>query len=147
VDITCDSDGKIDHFIDRQEISDTLSLHNLRPGESYFVGMFMTGAYQDIMGDMHNLFGRVNEVHVFVDDEDPEDFYIEEVIPGDTVEHVLSQVQYEPKELARKVKNAIDAKIREGVLKPKEGVGLVDFYEAIMRDYTYLTYISTPNDS
>jgi arginine decarboxylase len=96
---------------------------------------------------MHNLFGRVNEVHVFVDDEDPEDFYIEEVIPGDTVEHVLSQVQYEPKELARKVKNAIDAKIREGVLKPKEGVGLVDFYEAIMRDYTYLTYISTPNDS
>src|SRR5258708_40287240 len=98
--------------------------------------MFMTGAYQDIMGDMHNLFGRVNEVHVFVDDEDPEDFYLEEVIPGDTIEEVLSRVQYEPKELAHKVKNTIDQKVREGVLKPKEGVGLVDLYEAVMKDYT-----------
>ncbi len=147
VDITCDSDGKVEHFIDKQEISDTISLHTLKPGEPYFVGMFMTGAYQDIMGDMHNLFGRVNEVHVFVDDEDPEDFYIEEVIPGDTIQDVLAQVQYEPKELARKLKNAVDSKIREGALKPKEGVRLVDFYESVMRDYTYLSYISTPSES
>jgi len=96
VDITCDSDGKIDRFIEKQEVGDTISLHSLRPGEPYYVGMFMTGAYQDIMGDMHNLFGRVNEVHVFADDEDPEDFYVEEVIPGDTIESVLVQVQYEP---------------------------------------------------
>lgn len=142
VDITCDSDGKIDQFVERQEIGDTLMLHDIKPGETYFVGMFMTGAYQDIMGDMHNLFGRVNEVHVFVDDEDPEDFYLEEVIPGDTVEQVLSRVQYEPKELARKVKNAIDQKVRDGILKPKEGVSLIDFYEATMRDYTYLSHLS-----
>ncbi len=145
VDITCDSDGKIDRFIEKADVGDTISLHSLIPGEPYYVGMFMTGAYQDIMGDIHNLFGRVNEVHVFVDDEDPEDFYLEEVIPGDTVEKVLSNVQYEPKELARKVRAALDQKVREGALKPKEGVGLTDFYESVMRDYTYLTYIS-PHD-
>src|SRR5512133_2037913 len=77
VDITCDSDGKIDRFIENEGVDETLSLHALKPDEPYYLGMFMTGAYQDIMGDMHNLFGRVNEIHVFVDDEDPEDFYIE----------------------------------------------------------------------
>src|SRR5258708_19912515 len=90
--------------------------------------MFMTGAYQDIMGDMHNLFGSVNEVHVFVDDEDPEDFYVEEVIPGDTIEKVLTQVQYEPRELARRVKYALDQKVREVALNPKEAPSPVDFY-------------------
>lgn len=142
VDITCDSDGKVDRFIEKQDVGDTISLHTLRPGEPYYVGMFMTGAYQDIMGDMHNLFGRVHEVHVFVDDEDPEDFYVEEVIPGDTIENVLVQVQYEPRELARRVKMAFDQKVRDGVLKPKEGVSLVEFYSSIMHDYTYLSHSS-----
>src|SRR5512140_176135 len=109
VDITCDSDGKIDRFIENDGVDETLSLHARREGEPYYLGMFMTGAYQDIMGDMHNLFGRVNEIHVFVDDEDPEDFYIEEVIPGDTIEKVLSRVQYEPAELFRRVKASLDA--------------------------------------
>ncbi len=139
VDITCDSDGKIDRFIEGDGVDETLSLHPLRPGEPYYLGMFLTGAYQDIMGDMHNLFGRVNEVHVFVDDEDPEDFYIEEVIPGDTVEKVLSRVQYEPADLARRVKQALDQKVKEGSIRPKEGVQLADFYESVMRGYTYLS--------
>ncbi len=138
VDITCDSDGKIDRFIENDGVDETLSLHALSSGDPYYLGMFMTGAYQDIMGDMHNLFGRVNEIHVFVDDEDPEDFYIEEVIPGDTVEKVLSRVQYEPAELFRRVKGAIDQKVKEGAIRPKEGVGLADFYEAVMKGYTYL---------
>jgi arginine decarboxylase len=138
VDITCDSDGKIDRFIEGDGVDETLSLHPLRSGDPYYLGMFMTGAYQDIMGDMHNLFGRVNEIHVFVDDEDPEDFYIEEVIPGDTVEKVLSRVQYEPADLFRRVKTALDAKVKEGAIRPKEGVGLQDFYEAVMKGYTYL---------
>jgi len=138
VDITCDSDGKIDRFIENDGIDETLSLHPLEPGEPYYLGMFMTGAYQDIMGDMHNLFGRVNEIHVFVDDEDPEDFYIEEVIPGDTVEKVLSRVQYEPAELFRRVKGALDQMVKEGAIRPKEGVGLSDFYESVMKGYTYL---------
>jgi len=138
VDITCDSDGKIDRFIENDGVDETLALHTLKPGEPYYLGMFMTGAYQDIMGDMHNLFGRVNEIHVFVDDEDPEDFYIEEVIPGDTIEKVLSRVQYEPAELFRRVKASLDAKVKEGAIRPKEGVGLADFYEAVMKGYTYL---------
>jgi arginine decarboxylase len=138
VDITCDSDGKIDRFIENDGVDETLSLHALA-GEPYYLGMFMTGAYQDIMGDMHNLFGRVNEIHVFVDDEDPEDFYIEEVIPGDTIGKVLSRVQYEPAELFRRVKGALDQKVKEGAIRPKEGVGLADFYEAVMKGYTYLS--------
>ncbi len=138
VDITCDSDGKIDTFIENETVDETIALHPLVPGEPYYLGMFLTGAYQDIMGDMHNLFGRVHEVHVFVDDDDPEDYYIEEVIPGDTMERVLQRVQYEPSDLERRIKNALDAKVREGQVKPKESVQLTDFYEQAMRGYTYL---------
>jgi arginine decarboxylase len=138
VDITCDSDGKIDSFIEGETVDETIALHPLRPGEPYYLGMFLTGAYQDIMGDMHNLFGRVHEVHVFVDDDDPEDYYIEEVIPGDTMERVLARVQYEPSDLAKRVKQALDGKVREGQVKPKESVQLTDFYEQAMRGYTYL---------
>jgi len=138
VDITCDSDGKIDRFIEAETVDETIALHQLIPGEPYYIGLFLTGAYQDIMGDMHNLFGRVNEVHVFADDDDPEDYYIEEVIAGDTIEKVLSRVQYEPTDLAKRVKVALEQKIREGTVKPKEGVALTDFYEQAMRGYTYL---------
>jgi arginine decarboxylase len=138
VDVTCDSDGKIDRFIEGDGVDETLSLHALRPGEPYFLGMFLTGAYQDILADMHNLFGRVNEIHVFADDEDPEDFYIEEYIPGDTIQQVLSRVQYEPSDLCRRVKGALDQRIKEGALRPKDGVSLADFYDEVMRGYTYL---------
>jgi arginine decarboxylase len=138
VDITCDSDGKIDAFIEGETVDETIALHPLRPGHPYYLGMFLTGAYQDIMGDMHNLFGRVHEVHVFVDDDDPEDYYIEEVIPGDTMERVLARVQYEPSDLAKRIKQALDGKVREGQVKPKESVLLTDFYEQAMRGYTYL---------
>jgi arginine decarboxylase len=138
VDITCDSDGKVDSFIEGEGVDETIALHPLRAGESYYLGMFLTGAYQDIMGDMHNLFGRVHEVHVFVDDDDPEDYYIEEVIPGDTLERVLTRVQYEPTDLAKRIKQALDGKVREGQVKPKESVQLTDFYEQAMRGYTYL---------
>jgi arginine decarboxylase len=139
VDITCDSDGKIDRFIEGEAgVDETLALHPLRPGEPYYLGMFLTGAYQDIMGDLHNLFGRVNEVHVFVDDDDPEDFYLEEIIPGDTIEQVLKQLLYEPSDLARRVKAALEARVKEGSIRPKEGVLLADFYEQVMKGYTYL---------
>lgn len=146
VDITCDSDGEIDRFIDVVDVKDTLSLHQLNEGEPYFIGMFLLGGYQDIMGDMHNLFGRVNEVHVFCDDEDPEDYYLEEVIPGDTVKDVLSRVQYSPSELVKSVKTAIDQQIRKGTIKPKDGVNLIDFYEETMYGYTYLRATPPPGN-
>ncbi|HVM44586.1 MAG TPA: biosynthetic arginine decarboxylase, partial [Candidatus Thermoplasmatota archaeon] len=138
VDITCDSDGKIDEFIGVDASNKTVRLHTLRPNEPYFIGMFLTGAYQDIMGDMHNLFGRTNEVHVFVDDEDPEDFYIETVIRGDIVSDVLQRVQYEPREVLKRVKAVIDQRVKDQQLKPKEGVAMLDFLEATLTGYTYL---------
>jgi arginine decarboxylase len=142
VDITCDSDGKVDEFVGPEESVPTVRLHNIRGTEPYFIGMFLTGAYQDIMGDMHNLFGRTNEVHVFVDDEDPEDFYLETVIPGEIISDVLSRVQYEPRELLKRVKANIDQKVKEQAMKPKEGVALVEFLESTLRGYTYLLPMS-----
>ncbi|MBI3542306.1 MAG: biosynthetic arginine decarboxylase, partial [Deltaproteobacteria bacterium] len=108
VDITCDSDGKVDKFIDLKDVRDTLPLHAMN-GQPYYLGMFLMGAYQDIMGDVHNLFGRVNEVHVFEDAEEPGGYYIEETIQGHTVGGILSTIQYNPAELAKLVKLSIDA--------------------------------------
>lgn len=138
VDITCDSDGKIDQFIQDQQITNVLPLHPLCEEEDYYIGLFLTGAYQDVMGDMHNLFGRLNEVHIFSDDDDPEDFYIEEVVPGSSVENVLSIMQYNPHSMAQQVKRDIDKHIAKGQIKPREGVKWVDFYEDCLKGYTYL---------
>lgn len=137
-DITCDSDGKINKFFGRYGQTSALPVHPLVNDEPYYIGIFLTGAYQDIMGDMHNLFGRLNEIHVFCDDDDPEDFYIEEVVHGHKVSDVLSIVQYLPAELARALKTSIDREIRSGKIRPREGVKLTDFYESCLYDYTYL---------
>ena len=138
VDITCDSDGKISKFIDVKDVRDTLPLHELRPGEPYYIGIFMVGAYQDIMGDLHNLFGRSNEVHCFLDPTEPNGYYIEEVIPGSTVAQVLGDVQYYETELVKSMKEQVEKAVKEGRLKPSEGVRLLDDYEAGMKEYTYL---------
>jgi arginine decarboxylase len=140
VDITCDSDGKINHFIAQSGFDQSLLLHNLNPDEDYFIGLFLTGAYQDVMGDMHNLFGRLNEVHIYCDDDDPADFYIEEVIKGNSAEKVLETMQYNPDMMARYVKKEIDRQIQRGNIQPREGVRLVDFYEECLAGYTYLKF-------
>lgn len=140
VDITCDSDGKVNKFIDLRDIKDTLPLHQLKGAqqEPYFLGFFLMGAYQDIMGDLHNLFGRVNEVHVFLDETEPGGYYIEEVIKGNNIAGVLSWIQYSATDLEKRVKEQIDAKVREGIIKPKEGVDLQNFYERVLHGYTYV---------
>jgi arginine decarboxylase len=138
VDITCDSDGKVNKFIDLRDIKDTLQLHSLRDSEPYYLGFFLMGAYQDIMGDLHNLFGRVNEVHVFLDETEPGGYYIEEVIKGNNISGVLSWIQYSATDLEKKVKEQIDIKVREGVVKPREGVELQNFYEEVLHGYTYV---------
>src|SRR3954470_10152316 len=140
VDITCDSDGKVNKFIDLRDIKDTLPLHALKNGEGYYLGFFLMGAYQDIMGDLHNLFGRVNEVHVFLDDTEPGGYYIEEVIKGNNISGVLSWIQYSATDLEKKVKEQIDAKVREGSVKPREGVDMQNFYEEVLYGYTYVDY-------
>ena len=137
VDITCDSDGKIKHYLDSGEIRKTLPLHSIEKDEEYYIGIFLTGAYQDVMGDMHNLFGRPNEVHVFQYD-DSTGFYFDEVIRGQSTGAVLSSMQYSCEHLAHTMKKRIDKMIKSGSLGPREGVKLADFYEEGLKSYTYL---------
>ena len=142
VDITCDSDGQINKFIDLRDVRDTLPLHKLRTNgngqEPYYLGFFLMGAYQDIMGDLHNLFGRVNEVHVFLDPDEPSGYYVEEIIEGTTIVQALGAVQYDENELKRLMKVQIDEAIKSDRLKPSEGMRLLDEYERGLKDYTYL---------
>ncbi len=145
VDITCDSDGQINKFIDLRDVRDTLPLH--KPSfnangqlEPYYLGFFLMGAYQDIMGDLHNLFGRVNEVHVFLDSDEPAGYYVEEIIEGSTIGQALASVQYDENELKRLMKVQIDEAIKSDRMKPSEAMRLLDDYERGLKDYTYLTF-------
>jgi arginine decarboxylase len=144
VDITCDSDGCINKFVDLRDVRDMLPLHELRTNgggaqEAYHLGFFLMGAYQDIMGDLHNLFGRVNELHVFLEPDEAAGYYVEEVIEGNTVSQSLAAVQYDENELKRQMKAQVDAAIKSGRLKPKEGMAVLDEYEKGLKDYTYLS--------
>lgn len=138
VDITCDSDGKVSKFIDLNDVRDTLPLHTIQDGP-YYLGIFLTGAYQDIMGDMHNLFGRVNEVHVFLDDDEECGYYLEETIAGNSISEVLGLTQYDSHDLVGKVKAQVDIAIKQDKLKPTEGMRLLADYERGLKDQTYLT--------
>lgn len=138
VDITCDSDGKIDRFIVDRQLQNIMPIASLESGQKAYLGLFLTGAYQDVMGDMHNLFGRVNEVHIFSDDDDPEDFYIEEFVAGSSVQDVLTIMQYNPSAMAVDVKRQIDKEVANGQIPPREGVKWTDFYENCLKGYTYL---------
>src|SRR5881409_869401 len=139
VDITCDSDGKINKFTDLQDVKDTLPLHKVIPGELYYLGVFLVGAYQDIMGDLHNLFGRVTEVHVFLDPDEESGWYIEEVIEGSTIGEVLAMTQWDKLELMRLLKAQVDEAIKTDRLKPNDAMKLLDDYERFLKEYTYLS--------
>jgi arginine decarboxylase len=139
VDITCDSDGKISKFIDLQDVRETLPLHRIKAGEMYYLGVFMVGAYQDIMGDLHNLFGRVTEVHVFLDPDEELGWYVEEVIEGSTIGQVLALTQWDKIELMRLVKSQVDAAIKSDRLKPNDAMKLLGDYERALQEYTYLS--------
>jgi arginine decarboxylase len=143
VDITCDSDGKVSKFTDLQDVRDTLPLHRIVPGEIYYLGVFMVGAYQDIMGDLHNLFGRVTEVHVFLDPDEESGWYIEEVIEGSTIGEVLSMTQWDKVELMRLLKTQVDAAIKTDFLKPSDAMKLLSDYERLLQEYTYLSLNGT----
>ncbi len=140
VDITCDSDGKVQKYIDLYDVRETLPLHELRNGEPYYLGIFLTGAYQDIMGDIHNLFGRVNEVHVFLDTDEETGFYIEEEIPGQSIGEVLAMTQYDWRDIEKRMKSQIDAAIKADRLKPTEGMRLLQDFERGLKDQTYLSF-------
>ncbi len=137
-DITCDSDGKIDKFIGEGETNNSILLHKIKKRDDYYLGIFLTGAYQDVMGDMHNLFGNMNEIHIFYDKNDTNNFYIEEIIPGNSAKDVLQDMQYNPQAMATFIKKELNRQIKEGNIPPKEGVKLSDFYEKCLNSYTYL---------
>jgi arginine decarboxylase len=134
-DITCDSDGKIDLFIDRRDVKRTLPLHSFN-GEPYYLGAFLLGAYQEILGDMHNLFGDTNAVHVSLDANGS--VVLETVIKGDTVREVLDYVEFEPDALVRKLRTDVEMAVRETRLDFQEAGRLLRFYEEGLQGYTYL---------
>lgn len=134
-DITCDSDGKIDQFIDRRDVKRTLPLHHFN-GEPYYLGAFLIGAYQEILGDMHNLFGDTNAVHVSLDDLG--NVVLETVIKGDTVKEVLDYVEFDVNMLVKQLRTDVETAVRESRLDFQEAGRLLRFYEEGLHGYTYL---------
>jgi arginine decarboxylase len=139
VDLTCDSDGKVDRFIAPAGTKNALEVHQIADGDPYYLGIFLVGAYQDILGDIHNLFGRVTEVHVYADAEEPDNYFVEKVIKGTTVQEILAVVQYFPNDLQRRMEQVIQQKVKEGLIRPKVGVQLLDQYSKAFQEYTYLS--------
>jgi arginine decarboxylase len=134
-DITCDSDGKIDQFIDRRDVKRTLALHDYR-GEDYYIGAFLLGAYQEILGDLHNLFGDTNAVHVRLSPSG--EVLLDDVIKGDTVREVLDYVQFKADNLLTRLRKSVEEAVREGRLGYEESGRLLRFYEEGLHGYTYL---------
>jgi arginine decarboxylase len=137
VDLTCDSDGQVSHYVSSLADNRFLPLHELEPGTDYFLGFFLMGAYEDIIGDAHNLFGRVAESHVYADPDEPGNFWIEKVIPATAVRDMLAQVQYFPNDLHRRMSELVRDRIRAGMIRPGQGMLILDQYMACFGGNTY----------
>jgi arginine decarboxylase len=135
-DITCDSDGKIDSFIDQRDVKKVLELHSKPQTEDYYLGIFLVGAYQEILGDMHNLFGDTNTVHVSIGPDGG--YFLEEVVAGDTISDVLRYVDYAPDELVKSLRKNVERALREGRITLDESRQLIQVYCDGLNGYTYL---------
>ena len=135
-DLTCDSDGKIDRFIDQRDVKDVLELHSFT-GAPYYMGMFLVGAYQEILGDLHNLFGDTDAVHVRLEDDGS--YSVDHVVEGDAVDDVLHYVQYERRALIEKVRRTIEVALRKGRISLEESARLRRRYQQGLEEYTYLS--------
>jgi len=134
-DITCDSDGKIDNFVNMRNYTYHLPVHTLNKREPYYIGVFLVGAYQEILGDLHNLFGDTNAVHISVD---KDGYQIEQIIDGETIADVLEYVQYSPKKLVRTVESWVTSAMKEGKISVEEGREFLSNYRSGLYGYTYL---------
>ncbi|MEG5057813.1 biosynthetic arginine decarboxylase [Microcoleus sp. A2-C5] len=134
-DLTCDSDGKIDQFIDLRDVKSVLELHTLKPGEPYYLALFLGGAYQEIMGNLHNLFGDANTVHIQLT---PSGYHIEHVVKGDTMKEVLSYVQYDAESLVESIRRQTEAALQQNKITLSEAQLLLQNYERSLSQYTYL---------
>ncbi|HET7609825.1 MAG TPA: biosynthetic arginine decarboxylase, partial [Gammaproteobacteria bacterium] len=136
VDLTCDSDGKVSHYVSTRD-KRFLPVHATVNGTPYYVGFFLMGAYEDIIGDAHNLFGRVTEAHIYADPDEDGDFWIEKIIHGTAVQDMLAQVQYFPNDLHRRMSELVRAKIQQNVVRPTQGMEILDQYMACFPQTTY----------
>ncbi len=134
-DITCDSDGKISRFVSPQGMSYSLPIHSFRQNDKYYIGVFLVGAYQEILGDLHNLFGDTSAVHISVD---KDSYEIEQIIDGEPVADVLDYVEYSPKKLVRKLETWVSTKMKQGVISPEEGRQFLNNYKSGLYGITYL---------
>ena len=134
-DLTCDSDGKINQFIDLRDVKNTLELHPLIPDQSYYLGMFLGGAYQEIMGNLHNLFGDTNAVHIHMT---PKGYQVEHVIKGDTMTEVLGYVQYDAEDMVENIRRRSERALQENQITLQESQLLLKHYEQSLGQYTYL---------
>jgi arginine decarboxylase len=135
-DLTCDSDGKIDRFIDLRDVKSVLELHEIKAGDPYYLAMFLNGAYQEIMGSLHNLFGDTNTVHIQLT---PKGYKIEHVVKGDTISEVLSYVQYHPEDLIERIRQRSEQALLEKQITIQECQLLMQNYERSLGRYTYLS--------
>jgi arginine decarboxylase len=134
-DITCDSDGKIDKFIDLRDIKETLPLHRFRPDEPYYVAFCLMGAYQDVLGDLHNLFGEAHEVLVTVDEDGKP--HIEDVLPGESCERVLEYMNYDKTEILDSIGKQL-RRVANRPIKKDEIQAIYREFESVFPRYTYL---------
>ncbi len=135
-DITCDSDGVVDKFVDLHDVKEVLEVHDLKPGEPYFLAMMLIGAYQEVMGNFHNLFGTTNEAHVIVSGDG--EYHISRIIPGSTVGEMVSFARYEKEFLQDGFRNLLNRQIKKGKLTEEQAINLTDEYESHYQSYTYL---------
>jgi arginine decarboxylase len=135
-DITCDSDGKIDRFIQLEDVATVLPVHPVCDGEPYYLAILLVGAYQETLGDLHNLFGDTNLVHIGYDEE--EGWYVEEVVEGDTIAEVLGYLQYDVRELFQAIRRDCERSVRAKRMTAAESRGLLSAYDAGLTGYTYL---------
>ncbi|MDR2969901.1 MAG: biosynthetic arginine decarboxylase [Tannerellaceae bacterium] len=134
-DVTCDSDGKIDNFISTKNYSHYLPVHTFRSKDAYYIGVFLVGAYQEILGDLHNLFGDTNAVHVSVDEKE---YSIDQIIDGETVAEVLDYVQYNPKKMVRTLETWVTSSVKAGKITVEEGKEFLSNYRSGLYGYCYL---------
>ena len=134
-DITCDSDGKIANFVTNRNNSHILPVHTIKKNEMYYLGVFLVGAYQEILGDMHNLFGDTTAIHISVKDGA---YHIDQIIDGETVAEVLDYVQYNPRKLVRQLEVWVTKSVKEGKITLEEGKEFLSNYRSGLYGYTYL---------
>ena len=134
-DMTCDSDGKIASFVSDHGTAASLPVHAIKQGEPYYLGVFLVGAYQEILGDMHNLFGDTNAVHI---DVYKDRYELDRIIDGETVAEVLDYVQFNPKKLVRNVETWVTSSMKAGKITPEEGREFLSNYRSGLYGYTYL---------